>query len=88
MSGLDLVPDKLVKIADIYKKNIPIFHVSKRFMFNMFAILYPYLLLNSLIDLTNAKYRGFITTASFLMSMFFLGVTFKISLLIIGLAIK
>jgi hypothetical protein len=37
---------KIVKFSESFKLKNPLFYISKRFIFNMFAVIYPYLLLN------------------------------------------
>lgn len=62
--------------------------ILKRVMFNVFSIIFPYVLLNSIINVTNADFKNAATIISFLLAIFVGLATFKLSLLIILFVIK
>lgn len=62
--------------------------VFKRIGFNMFAFLYPYIILNAIIDMSNRTFKNPATTISFLLSCFLCMVIFKLSILIIIFVVK
>jgi hypothetical protein len=62
--------------------------IFKRVIFNVFSIIFPYVLLNSVIDITNADFKNAATVISFLLAIFVGLATFKLSLLIILLVIR
>ena len=61
---------------------------SKKALFNTFAVMFPYILLNGVIDISNLTFKSNATTFSLFLSIFFTMASFKLSLLICALAIK
>lgn len=62
--------------------------IAKRIGFNMFAFLYPYIILNAIIDISNRSFKNPATTISFLLSCFLCMVIFKLSILISVFVVK
>jgi len=76
----DSANSKTINLKHLLKMEGPVIHISKRFIFNVFAILYPYLILHALMDIINIDNRGMMKKISFLMGLFFGLAAFKISL--------
>lgn len=64
-----------------------LFYKVKIFSFNIFSVLFPYLLLHSLLDITNPSQKNDLTKVSYYMSLFVIIVTLKLAFLITWLAI-
>lgn len=79
----DVEQNRIIKFKGLFEIRGPFMKLCERFIVNIFAILYPYILMNSLLDVSNLNNTGFIKKVSCVMGVFFGLAAFKISLLFI-----